>query len=177
MTRLLQSMLLGAATLLAGCPICDPVSEVVDDFERSCADGPCGWSVEEGSIEVAPTFHPSERGMRLEAGTRARRAFTPATTGSWTPSALQLTARCDPGTILRFSILGTDTMAGPDGSAAPSEVARSVDVDLSATSLYERYESSFTWPFGVRVDEVTVETAGAGGCTIDDVVLTSTPGC
>lgn len=177
MTRLLQTLLLAAATVLTGCPICDPVSEVVDDFDRACADGPCGWTTESGSIENAPTFHPSERGMRLGPRSRARRSFTSSGGGTWTPTTLELTARCDAGTILRVSIVGTGTSPGIDGGTESSDVMRSVDVDVSATPLFEVYDNSFSWPFGVPVNEVTVETAGDGGCTIDDVILTSTPGC
>ena len=176
MTRLLQASLLAAATLLAGCPICDPVSEVVDDFDRSCADGPCGWTAETGSVSHAPTFHDSEQGLALAPSTRARRGFSTSST-AWTPSALEITARCDPDTILRVSIVGTDTEASVDGGTGVAEVRRSVDVDVAATELFQVYENSFSWPFGVPVDEVVVEIAGAGGCVVDDIVLTSQPTC
>ncbi len=176
MNRLLQSLLLGAAILFAGCPICDPVSEVVDDFDRACADGPCGWTAETGSVTNTPTFHDSEQGMALAPGTRARRDFTGSSI-SWTPSALELTARCDPETILRVSIVGTDSGALVDGSTGTAEVRRSLDVDVAATELFQVYENSFSWPFGVPVDEVVVEVAGPGGCIVDDIVLTSQPLC
>jgi len=177
MTRLLHCLLIAAASVLTGCPVCDPIVELVDDFDRTCAGGPCGWTAESGTITNVPTFHASEQGMQLARATRARRGFSPSAGPSWTPSALEITARCDPGTILRVSIIGSDSAPGGDAGIAPTEARRSVDVDVAATELFQVYENSFSWPFGVPVDDVRVETAGDGSCTIDDIVLTSTPGC
>lgn len=177
MNRLLLSLGLAAATLLTGCPICDPVDEVVDDFADRCADGPCGWTADTGAISQVPTIHESELGMRLERDTTASTSYRPTFFGSREPEALEVTARCDPGTMLRVSIAGTDVAVAADGGTVDGRFRRSVIVNDPDTELFQVYRTSFSWPVGANADTAEVETMGEGGCVVDDIVLTSQPGC
>lgn len=166
-----------ATPLLAGCPVCDPVDEVVDDFAEACTDGPCRWTAERGAIALTPTIHPSELGMRVERDSLARRAYTPSSFGGRTPEALEVTARCDPGTSLRVSVAGTDSAASVDGGTGPAPFRRSLIVTEPDTELFRVYRTTFDWPVDGTVESAEVETEGAGGCVVDDIVLTSQPGC
>jgi hypothetical protein len=177
MTRLLALLSLCVVPLLAGCPICDPVAEVVDDFAERCADGPCRWTADAGAISQVPTFHESELGMRLEPATTATRSFRPTSFGSRAPEALEVTALCDPGTMLRVSVAGTDATVAADGGTVTGSFRRSVIVNEPDTELFQVYRTTFSWPPGAVVETAEVETMGAGGCVVDDIVLTSQPGC
>lgn len=177
MTRFLLPLVLTLVPLLAGCPICDPVAEVVDDFADECVDGPCRWTAERGSIASAPTIHESELGMRLERESLARRTFTPTSFGTRVPEALEVTARCDPGTMLRVSIAGTDPGATIDGGTGVAPFRRSVIVTDPDDELFRIYRTTFGWPAGATAETAEVETEGEGGCIVDDIVLTSQPGC
>ncbi len=177
MNRLLLCLGLAFTPLLGGCPICDPVAEVVDDFAERCSDGPCRWTAESGAISLVPTFHESELGMRLERSTVATRSFRPTSFGSRSPEALEVTARCDPGTMLRVSVAGTDATVAADGGTVDESFRRSVIVNAPDTELFQVYRTTFTWPAGATTETAEVETMGDGGCVVDDIVLTSQPGC
>jgi len=177
MTRLLLPIALLLLPLLGGCPICDPVAEVVDDFSEQCADGPCRWTAETGAIALVPTIHESELGMRLERESLARRSFMPTSFGGRPPEALEVTARCDPGTQLRVSIAGTASGATVDGGTGAAPFRRSLIVTEPDDALFGVYRTTFTWPAGATAETAEVETEGAGGCVVDDIVLTSQPGC
>ena len=165
--------LVPSGVVLPGCPICNSTSQVLDDFDRPCGDLPCSWEATTGTIASAPTFHESELGMRVGPSSVAERpvVYSP----SLPPSALEVTARCDPGTILRISLEGRSVGdAGPTGDP----VRGSLDVtDAAGKELFEIYRGTFGWPNGAAATTLRVETSGPGACVIDDIIVTSISTC
>lgn len=150
-----------------------------EDFETLCEGVPCGWERTSGDasqVTWVETIHAGEHGLRLD-GTASVRGPGSEPTGAFPLDSLSLdlTARCDAGSVLEIDLVLADEAGRPFSAsalAAPAEEwSRSGALEITAETALAN---------ATRVMAIGITKTGAGACEVSDIVVDArvfTPGC
>lgn len=141
-----------------------------DGLDRACAAAPCGWEVEAGAFEVIATFHASERGARLAAGTSVVHEVDFGVVGGSEPMrgpALHVLIGCERDTqlVAMLEIEGDGT-----SEVATARVDARADEELPLRVRHVRLLApDGSVPGDGRAVRVRLEVEGPGACTVDEL--------
>lgn len=163
---------------ILGFVACDPDLETrffVEDFETLCDGAPCGWERSagaEGDVTYVSTIHPGIHGLRLRNTVSARGPGGPARLleGDLFSS---VTATCDPGATLDITVVVSSELGGITTYSSPLFFGDGDDFQRIETPI--RVDGFIGQT--VTVQAVILEKRGSGTCTVDDVLLDTTPFC
>jgi hypothetical protein len=169
-----RALAIACACLLTACH-CDPgIPEVFHDgFEGGCGDVPCGWTLETGTSERVSTFHSGEHGVRLSDSARITRPIEDVelSENSETEDAVQLMVWCDAGTGLLVTLEAEE--AGMPVLMAATLDPDTVEPDGLMPVVTLNLAGRTHPPVATTLQQLSMELAGPGTCTIDEVRILS----
>lgn len=152
MTRSTLARTILGTTLALASASCD---ELVSDssFQLWCGDAPCEWTVEEGTVERAPTWHEEDYGVSLVADPTAISQLVPNRELYQGCMRFELISHVEKGSELRLELDFDD-----DGTR---ELERTLDRASFTTDVF--YVGS---PAGYRSLRIRLVKYGAGHAVI-----------
>jgi hypothetical protein len=145
--------------LLAGCGLYDVTSGPSNP--SWCGDAPCEWSIDEGKVTRAPTWHELDPGLGLE-GDPTRISLVPKTSEGFIPClALLLRSQFDHAAKLTFQI-----DVGDDGTIELEREIHGTNWELTNIELFVD-----PLPPGREPVRFTFLKEGPGRVTLADIRL------
>ena len=161
---------------------------LLERFETTCGDLPCGWSQvagDPGDARYVSTFHPGEHALALSGSDVVAKGPGGAADGAqilFGSLQARIAARCDAGnTLVVRVVLNSSPDGGPvtydelEGRFSPPTGYGSASM-ITLTAASTLNDGGFGGgPFGsflpVEVVAITVSKTGSGTCEIGEIII------